>query len=150
MLLSSMPYPVAQKLSSSMKSQPCTHNNSGYAASTSSIVETHRRHQVEQLRKKSGEYGKPVRIGEYKEFKMIFDWLPCYVLAVCEHCSLVQPPGPHSGGCDWWRLFMTNITDVQKKVTGKPLGDGQGQEVGSMVLPGTLWTSPCTGQGWRR
>ena len=34
------------------------------------------------------------------------------------------------------RLLMTDLPDVQKKVKGKPLGDGGGQdlEVGSMVL----------------
>ena len=33
-------------------------------------------------------------------------------------------------------MFMTNLPDVQKKVKGKPLGDGGGSdlEVGSMVL----------------
>ena len=102
MLLSSMPNPVAQKLSSSMKSgdpkpQPSTPSNSGYAASTSSIVETHRRHQLEQLRKKFGEYGEPVRVGEYKEFKMIFDsgcpamfWLYVDTAALYDLQALIQ------------------------------------------------------------
>ena len=98
-----MPNPVAQKLSASMKSgdpkpQPSTPSNSGYAASTSSIVETHRRrHQLEQLRKKFGEYGEPVRVGEYKEFKMIFDsgcpamfWLYVDSAALYDLQALIQ------------------------------------------------------------
>ena len=39
----------------------------------SAMVETHRRQQMELLKKKFGEYGEPFMIGEYKEFKMIFD-----------------------------------------------------------------------------
>ena len=47
----------------------------GYAASTSSVVETHRRHLLEQVRKKFGEYGEPFLVGEYKEFKKTSDML---------------------------------------------------------------------------
>jgi hypothetical protein len=65
-----MSEPVANKLPVSIKTadpkpQPSTPSNNGYAASSSSLVETHRRHQLEQLRKKFGEYGEPLRVGEY-------------------------------------------------------------------------------------
>ena len=55
------------------KPQSSVPSNSGYAASNSAMVETHRRQQMELLKKKFGEYGEPFMIGEYKEFKMIFD-----------------------------------------------------------------------------
>ena len=72
-------------------------NTAGYAASISSLVETHRRHQLEQLRKKFGEYGEPLRVGEYKEFKMIFDsgcpamfWLHVDTAALYDLQALIQ------------------------------------------------------------
>ena len=37
------------------------------------VVESHRRTQMEQLRKKFGEYGERFRVGEYKEFNMYFE-----------------------------------------------------------------------------
>jgi hypothetical protein len=101
--------------------------------------------------KKFGEYGELVRVLEYKEFEMIFDWLPRHVLAERGHCSIVRP----LGGCGGLRLFKTNHLDVQKKLKGKPLGDGGGSdlEVGSFIAwcwPGTLWARQCTGPEWRR
>ena len=46
--------------------------NSGSNMS-SAVVEAHRKTQMEQLRKKFGEYGEPYRVGEYKEFNMYFE-----------------------------------------------------------------------------
>ena len=90
------------------------------SASTSSVVETHRRQQLEQVRKKFGEYGEPLMEGEYKEFKMTFDsgvpamfWL--HVAADAMH-----------------DLQST----IQRKMRGRGGGDGGGAElgVGSLVL----------------
>ena len=54
--------------------QSSTHSTKGYPVSTTdSMVETHRRLQLEKILKKFGGYGKPWSVGEYKEFKMMFE-----------------------------------------------------------------------------
>eukprot|EP00092_Neocalanus_flemingeri_P106503 GFUD01136662.1.p1 GENE.GFUD01136662.1~~GFUD01136662.1.p1 ORF type:complete len:153 (-),score=31.14 GFUD01136662.1:18-476(-) len=99
--VSNMAGDMAQSSSTSMM---------GYTASTSSVVESHRRQQVERVRQKFGEYGEPLMVGEYKEFKMTFD-----------------------SGCPamfWLHAATEAIQDlqtiIQRKLRGKPSGDGGG------------------------
>ena len=69
----------------------------GYATPTSIMVETHRRQQLDQVRKKFGEYGEPLMVGEYKDFKMTFDsglpamfWLHVATDAMHDFQSTIQ------------------------------------------------------------
>ena len=47
--------------------------HSGSNMSSSAVVGSHRRSQMEVFRRKFGQYGEPYRVGEYKEFNMYFD-----------------------------------------------------------------------------
>ena len=97
-----MPLKEVEKLPVSLKAvdtkaQASTTSNCGYAASTSSMVETHRRHQLEQVRKKFGEYGEHFMVGDYKQFKMMFDsgcpamfWLHVDTMALYDLQAIIQ------------------------------------------------------------
>ena len=70
---------------------------SGSNMSSSAVVESHRRSQMEVFRKKFGEYGDPYRVGEYEDFNMYFDngeptmfWLHADTKALSELHRYIQ------------------------------------------------------------
>ena len=94
--------------------------HSGSNMSSSAVVESHRRSQMEVFRKKFGEYGEPYGVGEYKEFNMYFDngeptmfWLHADTKALSELHRYIQKT-------------------MRKKSGGD--GGGVGVEEGSLVL----------------